>query len=317
MEIRVRFRRGDQWQSGRVRQLSTSSLSVATGCPPRKGDLLDIELSYERIDLVATAWVVATTPPSMVDVFGAPGFGARFMALDSATTMGLEAICAAAQIRGVPGRRLAHRHDIRHPVRWPVLIGRGADWRPHVALDLSRGGLFVRSDKPLVHNESIDIAIPLERRSVLMRAQARVARLLQGDAATELRIAPGFGLEVTHMSADDRFHYDNLVDRVSRRAGALIAIGASPSRLAELEPALTSAGYSAFGASDSDAFIERARAHSLPPDLAIVDASLADAASLERRLSTLGASTMRLRCETGNVARHRADALLLTERRAA
>jgi hypothetical protein len=317
MEIRVRFRRGDQWQSGRVRQLSTTSLSVATGCPPRKGDLLDIELSFDAIDLIATAWVVATTPPSMVDVFGAPGFGARFMALDSATTMGLEAICAASRIRGTSGARLAHRHDIRHPVRWPVLVGRGEDWRPHVALDLSRGGMFVRSDKPFDKNESVGLAIPLERRSVLMRAEARVARRLVGDTASELRIAPGFGLEVTYMSADDMHHYTSLVNRVSRRAGALIAIGASPPRLAELEPALTSAGYSAFCASDPDAIIERSRAHSLPPDLAIVDSSLADAARLERRLTTLGASTLRLRRETGDVARHRADALLLTERRAA
>ena len=55
----------------------------------------------------------------------------------------------------------------------------------------------------------------------------------------------------------------------------------------------------------------------MPPDLAIVDSSLEDAARLERRLSTLGASTLRLRTETGEVARHRADALLLTHRQAA
>ena len=317
MEIRVRFRRGDQWQAGRTRQLSTTSLSVATGCPPRTGDLLEIELGFDSIEVIASAWVVATTPPSMVDVFGAPGFGARFMALDSATAVGLEAICAATEACGSAQTRIPHRYDVRHPVRWPVLIGRGDDWRPHVALDVSRGGMFVRADAPFAEGEPISLAIPLERRSVLMRAEARVARRLGEHSANELRIAPGFGLAVTYMSPDDMHQYENLVQRVSRRSAALIAIAASPPRLAEIEPALTSAGYSVFGACDSDAIVDRARAHSLPPDLAIVDSSLDDASRLERRMSMLGTSTLRLSRETGEVARHRADALLLTLRPAA
>src|SRR5262249_11769428 len=43
--VEVRFRRGDTWQLARVRSMTREGVSIATGTPPRRGDVVDLEIS--------------------------------------------------------------------------------------------------------------------------------------------------------------------------------------------------------------------------------------------------------------------------------
>src|SRR5204863_79945 len=81
--LEVRFRRGDDWQLGRVRSLTVEAIYVSTGGPPRRGDVVELELQYDRIAFSTRATVVHVTPTEAAAALGAAGFGARFLSTDS------------------------------------------------------------------------------------------------------------------------------------------------------------------------------------------------------------------------------------------
>jgi hypothetical protein len=62
------------------------------------------------------------------------------------------------------------------------------------------------------------------------------------------------------------------IARVERRAEKRVLIGASPSRLGELQAALAGCGYAVTGGTDPGALVQLANAGARPADAALIDA---------------------------------------------
>jgi hypothetical protein len=273
--LRVRFRRGEQWQLGRVRSISPNSVSVATGCPPRKDDTVEIEVSFAGLTLTTPALVVAVTPPETAALLGAYGFGARFVRANERTRALLKRITAIADDDPTLTTRPPSRRHVRYPVRWPVAIGMGDDSARFAALDISESGLFIASNDFVCRGTPTGVAIPLERGDREIRAGGRVTRTLDERMAGSQKTPAGFGLELTSMSETDASLFRQLVQRVGHRSARHVFVGAAPERVGRLIDSLAAVGYAASGTSLGADIVGQATTRS-PPDLVIVDQSLDD-----------------------------------------
>ena len=286
----VRFRRGDNWQLGYARTLSSSSISISTGCPPREADRVDIEVRFEDLTVITPAHVLAVTPAETARLLGAYGFGARFAPPDADTATALRRIHTLVSRDDTLVGRPPRRAHARYPVRWPIAVGvRGLSTRL-AALDISEGGMFVQCDDFVRRGTPTGITVPLDVEGEPVRAGAMVTRTLRGQAALSREIPTGFGVELLSMSPGDAGRYDGLVRRIATRSGRRILVGADDRRLAELTAALHAVGYTAAGTSDVQALLAAA-ATSPAPDLVIVDESLAGVRDRPTFLSFSGVPT--------------------------
>jgi hypothetical protein len=316
--LEVRFRRGDQWQLARVRSLSRDGISLATGAPPRRGDLVDLEINAGALTLVARGTVVGVTSTEVASVLGAAGFGARFLLGTEAERSTLERLIAMV---GDGARSLTpppRRREARYPIRWPVLVRTSRGKSSLSALDVSRHGLFVAVDRatPSPLSTSVQVTLPLDDVGGPIQASARIARTIAPEVARQRGIAPGYGLELTGFSDEDATRFAGFVDRIGRRAERKIVVGAAPERLDALCAELTAAGYTASGAADPPSLVAEAAAPSIAPDLVVLDSSLADenprgVNAARRALSARTVRVLMLDGEPPTACREWADAALL------
>jgi len=271
--LTVRFRRGDGWQLGRVRSLSMASISIATGCPPRKGGVVEVELAVHDVAVRLPAIVLAVTPPETASILGAFGFGARFAVADERTRLRLRRIVAIVEADPSLTARPPQRRHVRYPVHLPVSVGLGGASTRLAALDISASGLFVACSERVRRGTPTGLALVLERGDESINAGARVTRTISGAAAASRNAPSGIGLEITSMSERDARRYRALIERIRRRAGQEICIGAAPDRATALVDALTAVGYAASAIADPAALLARAKARDAP-DLLIIDESL-------------------------------------------
>lgn len=266
--MEVRFRRGEQWQLGRARDLTPDGIYVASSCPPRQGEVVDLELWLGKDRAATRAAVVHVTPPYSAQ--GVGGFGACFIIADDAERLKLDQVLDAARtvtpIPAPPARR-----DGRYPVRWPIFAWLAGGWLTMVVLDVSRRGLFVATGVPLGIGELLELTIPVDDGSEPRRATARVVRAIHEAEALSRGLAVGFGLEITGMDAGDGLA--EFVSRVAARAERRIVVGAGQERGAALLGELTGVGYVASGAVEAHAILERTTVGAAP-DLVLLDDSL-------------------------------------------
>ncbi len=238
MAIGLRFRRGDTWQPARLRNLGSATLSVATPCPPRSGDRVDVELREGATAVRVSAVVVGVTPPEAAAILGASGFGARFAIPDRETQLVLAGLATRFEEVGVvapPPRR-----DPRYPVRWPIEVAVEGPDTVTPALDISERGLFIASGSEVGVGTPTGLVIRLENGDPV-HAGACVTRQLSARAAGDRGTSPGFGVEITAMRPGDARRYRALVARVARRSRHHVAVwGPSGDPLAV---ALTGVGY--------------------------------------------------------------------------
>jgi hypothetical protein len=280
----VRFRRGDDWQAGRLCRIGADGAFIATGAPPRVGDIVDLELTAGGEKVLVQAAAVHVTAPHAALALGSVGFGARFLFRDlrahrvAAPT--LTAVTHAVPRVASPPRR----RDIRYPVRWPAFVRHGADTVSMKVLDVSRQGLFLETLRwPL--SPVMEVILPLDETGGPVRLETRIAREVTADMASARRLSGGVGLEITDAALEDQLRYAGFVNRVARRVERRIVIGAAPRRLAELVGELSAAGYLCTGATDPRDLLQRAIESQRAPDLVLIDETLAAInARLTRRL---------------------------------
>lgn len=273
--VEVRFRRGDGWQLARLRSMTREAISIATCTPPRRGDLVDLEIIGAGHKLELRSTVVGIATGDAASALGTSGFGARFLIASEMDRRTLEAILRAVgpdKLRALdppPRRRAA-----RYPVHWPVQI-RGAQGRiSRDALDVSRHGLFVSCGDDCQAEGAVHMTIPIDDHGTPVLATGRVARAIPDDLARRRGLERGIGIEITAISARDDQRFGAFVARVGRRAEREVVVGATPARVNELTTALSAAGYCASGVSDAQSLVHRTATATRLPDLVLIDSSL-------------------------------------------
>jgi hypothetical protein len=316
--LEVRYRRGDTWLPGRLSSLTREGVFIATGAPPRVGEEIDLALSGPRVRLSARAQVVRVTGAEAAAILGAAGFGARFRREDREDAERIDLLVNRAG--GDPAAEVApppRRREPRFPVRVAVRLRTVSAQNDFTALDVSRHGVFISADAVAgLTGAPVQLTLPLEDGEEPVQASGRVARVFDAEDARSRELPPGIGVELTAIATADEPRWGAFVDRVSRRMGRQVVVGASAARLQCLLTALAAAGYNASGATDAPGLVAKAAAPMLTPDLVVIDISLARenpraTQAARRALLVRAVPTLAVGAESPGTVRRQADSMLI------
>jgi len=273
LSICVRYQRGGEWVTARLRSLSLKGSYLVAGALPRKGETVRIELAFARVKATVHGFVYhVTTIEDAIDT-GAAGFALRFDQENTSQRNQLVALLKRARAAGITIKPPPERAAVRFPVNWPVRVGtRHGGFRAD-ARDLSTGGLFVATGKNL-DGEELAFRLPLDNGQPPVCGRARVARKVTDDQALERGLETGYGLEIIGLSNSDAPRYQAFLARVRQRIERRVIVAAAPGRLKQLMSAFAAIGYSVTGGSETHALLQLASQSSRPPDAAVIDTSL-------------------------------------------
>ncbi len=113
-----------------------------------------------------------------------------------------------------PNRRKASRLQHELPVAYRTVGSFLTDW----ATNISRGGLFINTRRPLAVGSEVRLIIHLPGAEAPFDMRGRVTRVTEWDNRTNL--APGMGSEFTDLEGAKRDRLEALVDRLRSDLGA-------------------------------------------------------------------------------------------------
>src|SRR5688572_23654197 len=175
--------------------MTREAISIATCTPPRRGDLVDIEIMAAGHKLELRSTVVGVASGDSASALGTSGFGARFLIASEMDRRTLEAILRAVgadKLRTLdppPRRRAA-----RYPVQWPVQIRSPRGRASRSALDVSRHGLFVGCGDDCPAEGPVHMTIPIDDHGTPVLATGRVARAIPDELARHRGLPCGIGI---------------------------------------------------------------------------------------------------------------------------
>jgi hypothetical protein len=237
-------------------------------------DRVDLALAFDTTRALVRGPVTKVSSTDEVAASGAAGFSVAFE-LDVGTRRQLTALLTAARTANVTIKPPPSRQDRRFPVDWPLCLGTPHGAVRAEALDVSHGGMFVRPSTPLEIGTILNFSVILDDALSPVAGRARVARQVRDHEARTCGFQAGFGLQIFEMTPADRSRWTQFVTRVERRAEKRVLVGATPSRLAELQAHLAAAGYAVTGGTDAGALVQLAGNEPRPVDAAIIDAGFA------------------------------------------
>jgi hypothetical protein len=201
---------------------------------------------------------------------GAPTFSVNFE-LDEASRRQLTTLLTAARAANVTIKPPPPRSTRRYPVEWPVCLGtmRGAVRAD--ALDVSLDGMFVRPVHSLALDMNLNFSAVLDDGAAPVSGRAKVVRHVTDTEARGCGLSAGYGLQIVDMGDADRERWNGFLLRVEKRAEKRVLIGASPTRLAEIQSVLAAAGYAVTGGTDPGAIVQLASGELRPVDAALLD----------------------------------------------
>jgi hypothetical protein len=164
------------------------------------------------------------------------------------------------------------RSTQRFPVEWPITLGTQRGAVRAEALDVSTDGMFVRPVNSLTLEANLTFTSVLDDSQSPVSGHARVVRSISDLDARNSGLSPGYGLSILDMPEADRGRWNTFLARIELRASKRVLVGASPSRLAELQNGLIAAGYTVTGGSDPGAIAQLVSTPALPVDAALIDA---------------------------------------------
>ena len=109
-------------------------------------------------------------------------------------------------------RRAARLHH-EIPVAYRSVGSFLTDW----ATNISRGGLFINTRKPLPVGTAVKILVQLPGASFPFQLQGRVTRVTEFD--NHANMVPGMGVEFTDVDDAKRREIEKFVERLSRELG--------------------------------------------------------------------------------------------------
>lgn len=281
----VRFRRGDDWISGRLCSAGVNGIFVATDTPARLGKVIDLELSLDDDSAWRTAGLLkpelclrgVVAMSRAAGGRGPAGFSAQLRYTNHRQRRELVTMLQAARGRAKlkpPPRRT----EARYPISWPILV-KVANQRCRMsALDISRGGMFVGGAVPLPsHGKRLHITFSLDHDGPPIHAITQVTRVVSRDLARRRKLRRGIGLQLTELPHRYQRDYHDFVDRVAHRSRKNVVVTAAGIRLVHLMTELAAVGYAVSSATDPTALFKLCNDHRNAPDLVIFDSSFRDA----------------------------------------
>ncbi len=203
--IPVRFRGPDAFLNAYQQDLIAGNLFVPwEGKKPAVGASVTLEIFVpgDEAPIKALAKVIHHD-----DLHGA-GFGARVALVDLARSR-LE--LAVQRLRSNESAKEI-RHDPRIPVRLGVSFTSGSDVARTWTRDISRGGVFIATDKPPPMGAAVDLTLELPGGEAL-RLPAEVVRVVGVEEAAARRRQPGCGLTFHELAPETRARLEAFVDR--------------------------------------------------------------------------------------------------------
>ena len=269
--IFARYLRGGRWVPIRIGALSLKGAALMSGALPRLHDRVDVALSYGAHRALVRGAVGKVSTDSEATMTGAATFSVQFE-LDPSSRQQLTQLLTAARAANVTIKPAPARATRRFPVELPLCIGTTRGAIKADALDVSVGGMFVRSAFVLDRGSITNFSIALDDDHGSIAGRARVVRHIADSMAKACGVSAGYGLGITEMSDADRARWAAFLARVERRSECRVLVGATQARLGELQAALESCGYVVTGGTDPGAIVQLARASDRPVDAALFDA---------------------------------------------
>ena len=269
--IYARYLRSGRWVPIRVGALSLKGAALMAGALPRINDHVDIALSFGAQRALVRGNVGKVSTVEEVATSGAATFSVDFR-LDDAARRQLTSLLTAARAAKITIKPPPPRVARRFPVEWPVGLGTLRGVVRAEALDVSKEGMFVRPLHALAMHTVVSFSAVLDDGEAPVAGRGRVVRHITDGEARACGLSAGYGLNITEMGDADRVRWLAFLARIEKRAGRRILIGASPSRLAELQGCLAAAGYAVTGGTDPGALVQLASAEARPVDAALIDA---------------------------------------------
>lgn len=269
--IYARYLRSGRWMPIRIGALSLKGAALLAGALPRINDHVDVALSFGGHRALVRGNVGKVSTIDEVAASGASTFSVDFR-LDDASRRQLTSLLTAARHAKITIKPPPPRTARRFPVEWPVGLGTSRGVVRAEALDVSRDGMFVRPLHALAINSLVTFSAVLDDGEPSAAGRARVVRHIGDTEARTGGLSAGYGLNISDMSEADRERWIGFLNRIEKRAGRRILIGASPARLAELQASLAAAGYAVTGGTDPGALVQLASAEARPVDAALIDA---------------------------------------------
>ena len=270
--IFARYLRSGRWVPIRIGALSLKGAALMAGALPRLHDHVDVALSFGDHRALVRGPVKKVSTIEEAEASGAATFSVSFE-LDDSSRRQLTTLLTAAREAHVTIKPPPPRTARRYPVEWAVCLGTMRGTVRAEALDVSRDGMFVKPIHPLTLESNLNFSTVLDDGGVAISGRARVVRQIEESAARELGLAPGYGLRVVEMGEADHARWLSFLHRIECRAEKRVLIGASPSRLVELQTGLAAAGYAVTGGTDPGSVVQLASAELRPVDAVLIDSN--------------------------------------------
>ena len=267
--IYARYLRSGRWVPIRIGALSLRGAALLSGALPRINDHVDVALSFGGHRALVRGNVGKVSTVEEAARRGASTFSVNFQ-LDDASRRQLTALLTAARAANVTIKPPPPRAARRFPVEWPVGLGtlegrrarRGA--RRLDATACSCGPLHALARPTLNFSAVLDDGeAPVAGRAKVVRHMTD-AMHARGPRARLRAAHPRHGRRPSRALAA-------FLARIEKRAEQRVLIGASPARLAELQPR-SRRGYAVTGGTDPGALVQLASAEARPVDAALIDA---------------------------------------------
>jgi hypothetical protein len=279
--IYARYLCGDSWVPSRIGTLSLKGAALMAGELPRVADRIDIMLAYADYRALVRGVVEKISTMQEAATSGMTTFNVNFE-LDDGSRQELTALLTIARSAKVTFKPPPPRRTRRYSFAWPIRLGSVPEVVLAKALDVSTGGMFVRTLRALTLDANVTFTAVLDDGLAPVSGRSRVVRN-QGDGeAKAVGRSPGYWLSIVKMAKADHERWSAFVLRIARRSARRILIGAAPARLAELQRGLEAAGYVVTGSSVPSTFVRHACAAAHPVDAALIDASWLATASSTR-----------------------------------
>jgi len=269
--IYARYLRGGRWVPVRVGALSLNGAALLAGALPRLDDRVDVAFTFEKQRALVRGTVAKVSTRGEAAQTGASTFTVTFN-LDNVSRKQLTALLLAARDAKITIKPPPPRATRRFPVEWQVALATLKGAIKSHALDVSTGGMFVRSPVPLELGTTANFSVVLDDGGSPIGGRARVVRKITDTEARACGLTAGFGLEIVDMSEADRMRWLGFLARIERRAEKRVLIGADPARFAELQAGLASLGYAVCGGTDPGTLVQLANGDARPADAVLIDA---------------------------------------------
>jgi hypothetical protein len=312
--LQVRFLRGDTWAPGRLRALSLQGARLAAAAPPRLGDLVQLALGLDHMDVHVSGEVTQVTGAAQAAGSGEPsGFAVHFRPFEAGVRAKLVSLLKRAKQSGISLRPPPPRASVRFPVRWPTGVITSWGELSTASLDVSRSGLFIAAGTVIGAREII-FHLPMDTSGRALSGRAEVAREVTEEMANQRGLTRGYGVRIIDFTRNDGERYDSFLERIRQRTEKRVMVAARRERATDLGRGLMAAGYAVHSGNDLIALAESMNEAGPPPDAALIDSALLtsdpNAAALKRALHTKQVPCLTLNNEQPERARAVVDHLL-------